>query len=229
MRTYTRTHTHRRKWDATIRRLHTNSNEPAIITHTHTHTHIHTHTHTRTHTRTHTHRGKRRNYPSIGLEFKRASHHAWTCARRHVSYLPRRWYLQHTATRCNTLQHTAAKCTIWACTMSTRCSTLHHTASHYNNCNKCITLQHTATHCNTLQHTATHCYTLQHTATHCNKLAFMRCRLTCNNSVCQPCVLIWALCSNYYVFLICVSPVLSYEPCVCIYMLAMCIDMSPVY
>ena len=29
-----------------------------------------------------------------------------------------------------------------------------------------ITLQHTATHCNTLQHTAAHCNTLQHTATH---------------------------------------------------------------
>ena len=28
-----------------------------------------------------------------------------------------------------------------------------------------LTLQHTATHCNTLQHTATHCNTLQHTAT----------------------------------------------------------------
>jgi len=33
-----------------------------------------------------------------------------------------------------------------------------------------VTLQHTATHCNTLQHTATHCNTLQHTATHCNTL-----------------------------------------------------------
>jgi len=31
-----------------------------------------------------------------------------------------------------------------------------------------MTLQHTATHCNTLQHTATHCNTLQHTATHCD-------------------------------------------------------------
>ena len=33
-----------------------------------------------------------------------------------------------------------------------------------------LTLQHTATHCNTLQHTATHSNTLQHTATHCNTL-----------------------------------------------------------
>jgi len=30
-----------------------------------------------------------------------------------------------------------------------------------------ITLQRTATHCNTLQHNAAHCSTLQHTATHC--------------------------------------------------------------
>jgi len=31
-----------------------------------------------------------------------------------------------------------------------------------------MSLQHTATHCNTLPHTATRCNTLQHTATHCN-------------------------------------------------------------
>jgi len=31
-----------------------------------------------------------------------------------------------------------------------------------------LTLQHTATHCNTLQHTATHCNTLQHTCTYPN-------------------------------------------------------------
>jgi len=42
--------------------------------------------------------------------------------------------------------------------------TLQHTATH------CNTLQHIATHCNTLQHIATHCNTLQHTATHCNTL-----------------------------------------------------------
>ena len=42
--------------------------------------------------------------------------------------------------------------------------TLQHTATH------CNTLRHTATHCNTLQHTATHCNSLQHTATHCNTL-----------------------------------------------------------
>ena len=44
------------------------------------------------------------------------------------------FFLQHTATHCNTLQHTATHCI----TLSS-------------------TLQHTATHCNTLQHTATHC------------------------------------------------------------------------
>jgi len=43
---------------------------------------------------------------------------------------------------------------------ATHCNTLQHTATH------CITLHHTASHCNTLQHTAIHCNTLQHTATH---------------------------------------------------------------
>jgi len=42
--------------------------------------------------------------------------------------------------------------------------TMQHTATH------CNTLQHTATHCNALQHTATHCNALQRTATHCNTL-----------------------------------------------------------
>jgi len=50
---------------------------------------------------------------------------------------------------------------------ATHCNTLQHTTTH------CNTLQHTATHCNTLQHTATHCNTLQHTATHCNTLQHM--------------------------------------------------------
>jgi len=59
--------------------------------------------------------------------------------------------------------------------------TLQHTATHCDtlqtHCNTlqqtathCKTLQNTATHCNALQHTATHCYTLQHTALHCNTL-----------------------------------------------------------
>ena len=77
--------------------------------------------------------------------------------------LIRRWtacgspYVQHTATRCNTLQHTLQH-------TATHCNALQHTATH------CSTLQHTATYCNTLRHTATHCNTLQHTATHCNTL-----------------------------------------------------------
>ena len=33
-----------------------------------------------------------------------------------------------------------------------------------------MSLQHTATHCNTLQHVAPHCNTLQHTATRCTTL-----------------------------------------------------------
>jgi len=33
-----------------------------------------------------------------------------------------------------------------------------------------VTLQRTATRCNTLQHTATHCSALQRTAVHCNTL-----------------------------------------------------------
>ena len=51
--------------------------------------------------------------------------------------------------------------------------TLQHTATH------CNTLQHTATHCNTLQHTAMHCNALQHTATHC-KLELCPCIKVCN-------------------------------------------------
>jgi len=42
--------------------------------------------------------------------------------------------------------------------------TLQHTATH------CNTRHHTAPHCNTLQHTATHRNTLQHSAAHCNTL-----------------------------------------------------------
>ena len=81
--------------------------------------------------------------------------------------------LQHTATHCNALQNTAPYCT-----------TLQHPHCEvrYVGCLSCedLTLQHTATYCNTLQHTATlhntlhrtarHCNTLQRTATHCNIL-----------------------------------------------------------
>jgi len=45
---------------------------------------------------------------------------------------------------------------------ATHCNTPQHTAAHRN------TLQHTATHCNTPQHTAAHRNTQQYTATHCN-------------------------------------------------------------
>jgi len=46
-----------------------------------------------------------------------------------------------------------------------------------------LSLQHTATHCNTLQHPATPCNTLQHTTAHCNtqtrqmsfRCSFFRC------------------------------------------------------
>jgi len=52
--------------------------------------------------------------------------------------------------------------------------TLQHTATHCDTlqypATLCSTLQHTATHCNTLQHTATHCNTLQHPAALCNTL-----------------------------------------------------------
>jgi len=100
--------------------------------------------------------------------------------------------LQHTATRCNTLQHTPseigrerrryakrnARKWVVSYTHNTRdiwmslCNTLQHNAKH------CSTQQHPAKHCNTLQHTrvtyewvsATHCQTLQHTTTHCNTL-----------------------------------------------------------
>jgi len=52
--------------------------------------------------------------------------------------------------------------------MQHTCNTLHLTLQH--TATPCNTLQHTVTHCNTLQHTATHCNTLQHTAAHCNLL-----------------------------------------------------------
>ena len=111
-----------------------------------------------------------------------------------------RWWLQHTATHCNTLQHTATNCNTlqhaathsntWQHT-TPHCNTLHaHNTTRYNTLQNTAklcttrynTLKHTepvgpvavplhiTTHCNTLQHTATHCNTLQHTATHYNAL-----------------------------------------------------------
>ena len=100
--------------------------------------------------------------------------------------------LQHTATRCNTLQHTAThyhgKIFMNGCKEA-----YEHVKRNLRHVLQCVA--HTATHCNTLtwqdiagfvlhvhrplctrscgntlQHTATHCNTLQHTATHCNTL-----------------------------------------------------------
>jgi len=50
---------------------------------------------------------------------------------------------------------------------ATHCNTLQHTATH------CNTILHTTTHYSTLQHAATYCNTLQHAATHCNTLSFI--------------------------------------------------------
>jgi len=82
--------------------------------------------------------------------------------------------LQHTATRCNTLQRTAKHCyTLALQHTATHCTALHRTATHIQH--YCNALQHyiqKSSRCNTLQHAATHCITLQHTrtATHCNTL-----------------------------------------------------------
>jgi len=59
--------------------------------------------------------------------------------------------LQHTATRCNTLQHAA-----------TRCNTLQHTYGQIDFYYPQV-FWRTATRCNKLQHAATRCNTLQHT------------------------------------------------------------------
>jgi len=56
---------------------------------------------------------------------------------------------------------------------ATHCNTLQHTGTHGNTRHTAThgnTRQHTATHCNTRQHTTTHCNTQQHTATHGNTL-----------------------------------------------------------
>jgi len=69
----------------------------------------------------------------------------------------RNWSLQHTVTRCITLQHTA------------HCNILQHNATLQQKIGHSIghillimrngSIQHTATHCNTLQYTAIHCNT----------------------------------------------------------------------
>jgi len=97
-------------------------------------------------------------------------------------------WVQHTATRCNTMQHTSTQCNTLQ-RNAAHCSTLQHAATliHYNTlqhtATNCTMLQHVymlgvsagdcagilgATHRNTMQHTAAHCKTLQHTATRYN-------------------------------------------------------------
>jgi len=77
------------------------------------------------------------------------------------------WSTTSTAIYCNTLQQTATICLRTGGGVRTRVCLLH--TRYPRSVCALITLQHTATHCNTLQHTATHCNncnTLQHTATH---------------------------------------------------------------
>ena len=59
------------------------------------------------------------------------------------------------------------------CQLCQRCNTLQQTATPYN------TLQHSATLCKTLQQTATPCNTLQHTATSCNQRCSSALLLAC--------------------------------------------------
>ena len=106
--------------------------------------------------------------------------------------------LQHTATRCNTLQVIASHCNSLQLT-ATHCNSLQLTATHCNTLQHiCNALQQPTTDAKSagklssddfdgegrreevfsqsfgrgplLQHTTTHCNTLQHTATHCNTL-----------------------------------------------------------
>jgi len=100
--------------------------------------------------------------------------------------------LQHTATRCNTLQHTHQGTLEQQQVVD--CNKLQHTTTHCNTLQHiyqdalkqqqvgcCNTMQHIATFCNTLQRTETHIpgalkaaascrlqHTLQRAATHCN-------------------------------------------------------------
>jgi len=96
--------------------------------------------------------------------------------------------LQHTATRCNTLQVIASHCNSLQLT-ATHCNSLQLTATHCNTLQHiCNALQQPTTdaksagklssddfvkHCNTLQHTATHCNILQHAAT-----TYHRCQIS---------------------------------------------------
>ena len=78
--------------------------------------------------------------------------------------------LQHTATRCKTLQHPAIPCNTHYNTLKTSPIHTHERSGGEQISDRntfCSTLQHTATHCNTLQHIETH-FTLEYTALHCN-------------------------------------------------------------
>ena len=90
---------------------------------------------------------------------------------------------------------------------------LEHLSLQRENVNPTITLQHTATHCNTLQHTATHCNTLQHTATHYNTLSLFS---TCYSSMKLYiiCVCEWVcVCKCGCVYIVCVF--VYVHVCVC--------------
>jgi len=102
----------------------------------HTHTLPHTHTHMHTHTHTH-------NY----------------CLASAFLFLGVVINTPQVLGHCNALQHATTYTATYTetemtCKLSVCCSVLQCVA---------VSLQHTATHCNTLQHTATHCNTLQHT------------------------------------------------------------------
>jgi len=76
--------------------------------------------------------------------------------------------LQHTATRCNAhlYKHLHAKQILYSHIYTiSQCITLQHSTLQHNFTH---TLQNIATHCNKIQLTATHGITLQHTATDCN-------------------------------------------------------------
>jgi len=87
-----------------------------------------------------------------------SSHGAWLCLVVHGCPLMSLWWCM-----CHCVCMVVS-CGAWLPTHTANTLSLQHTATH------CNTLQHTATHCNTLQHTATHCNTLHHTAPHCNIL-----------------------------------------------------------
>jgi len=105
--------------------------------------------------------------------------------------------MQHNTTKCKLLSRRAHRLFIFGAGKHNSLQQIQHSALR---CNRCNTLQHTATHCNTMQHTTTlnldmrtdcflsgedeldllqhtatyytitNCNTLQHAATHCNTL-----------------------------------------------------------